>query len=81
MTNEEKERRLRDILQDPVFNEVVEAVRQDLSAAWAAEQDPVQRELIWHRQNAVSELLTGLRRLGENMKLTSFNAMLRHKHK
>lgn len=81
MTNEEKERRLRDILQDPVFNEVVECVRQELAQAWATEYDPAKRELIWHRQNAVSELLTGLRKLGDNMKLSSFNAMLRDKHK
>ena len=65
ITREQKGRRARDILNDPVFIEMVDTARNQIMAQWNLTlfDEPDLRESLYHQGRALDEMLRGLRTL------------------
>ena len=65
ITREQKGRRARDILNDPVFVEMVDTARSQIMAQWNLTlfDEPDLRESLYHQGRALDEMLRGLRTL------------------
>lgn len=71
MTPTEKASRLQALIEDSVFKEAVENVRAGIREAWAREKNAVERDMLWHRQAALEDLLNGLRGMQDDIKFES----------
>lgn len=47
-----------------VFADIFDEVREELSAQWAKENDPVNREELWQRQRALRDVKRAFNRMG-----------------
>ena len=65
LTRDQKGRRARDILNDPVFVEMVDTARSQIMAQWNLTlfDEPDLRESLYHQGRALDEMLCGLRTL------------------
>ena len=65
LTRDQKGRRARDILNDPVFLEMVDTARSQIMAQWNLTlfDEPDLRESLYHQGRALDEMLRGLRTL------------------
>ena len=65
LTRDQKGRRARDILNDPVFVELVDTARRQIMAQWNLTlfDEPDLRESLYHQGRALDEMLRGLRTL------------------
>jgi len=65
LTRDQKGRRARDILNDPVFVEMVDTARSQIMAQWNLTlfDEPDLRESLYHQGRALDEMLRGLRTL------------------
>ena len=65
ITREQKGRRARDILNDPVFIEMMDTARNQIMAQWNLTlfDEPDLRESLYHQGRALDEMLRGLRTL------------------
>ena len=72
MTPEEKASRLRALMGDPVFVEAVEKVRENIRIGWENCKDPVERDMLWHRQAALADLLNGLNAMQQDIRYEAF---------
>ena len=63
ITREQKGRRARDILNDPVFVEVVDTARNQIMVHWnlTSFEQADERESLYHQGRALDEILRGLR--------------------
>tara|TARA_R110000751_G_C13516188_1_gene452221 strand:- start:110 stop:367 length:258 start_codon:yes stop_codon:yes gene_type:complete len=65
LTNEQKGRRAKEILDDPVFLDVVRTTREGILAQWnlTGYDQSETRENLYHQGRALDEILRGLRTL------------------
>jgi hypothetical protein len=65
LTNEQKGRRAKEILDDPVFLDVVRTTREGILAQWnlTGYDQSEARENLYHQGRALDEILRGLRTL------------------
>ena len=65
LTRDQKGRRARDILNDPVFVEMVDTARSQIMAQWnlTTFEQSDERESLYHQGRALDEMLRGLRTL------------------
>ena len=68
MTREQKGRRARDILNDPVFIEMVDTARNQIMVHWnlTVFEQADERESLYYQGRALDEMLRGLRTLVED---------------
>ena len=68
LTREQKGRRARDILNDPVFIEMVDTARNQIMVHWnlTAFEQADERESLYYQGRALDEMLRGLRTLVED---------------
>ena len=65
LTSEQKGRRAKEILDDPVFVDVIDTTREGILAQWnLTDYDQTEtRENLYHQGRALDEILRGLRTL------------------
>ena len=68
LTREQKGRRARDILNDPVFIEMVDTARNQIMVHWnlTVFEQADERESLYYQGRALDEMLRGLRTLVED---------------
>ncbi len=68
MTREQKGRRAREILNDPVFIEMVDTARSQIMVHWnlTVFEQADERESLYYQGRALDEMLRGLRTLVED---------------
>ena len=68
ITREQKGRRARDILNDPVFIEMVDTARNQIMVHWnlTVFEQADERESLYYQGRALDEMLRGLRTLVED---------------
>ena len=68
MTREQKGRRAREILNDPVFIEMVDTARNQIMVHWnlTVFEQADERESLYYQGRALDEMLRGLRTLVED---------------
>ena len=68
ITREQKGRRARDILNDPVFVEMVDTARNQIMVHWnlTSFEQADERESLYYQGRALDEMLRGLRTLVED---------------
>ena len=66
LTNDQKGRRAKEILEDAVFLEVIHSAREGILAQWNLTdfEQTEARESLYHQSRAIDEILRGLRTLG-----------------
>ena len=68
----EKASRLKAIMGDAVFNEAVSNVREGIRRQWEQSADAVQRDILWHRQAALSDLMDALHAMEDDIKFNNW---------
>ena len=65
LTNDQKGRRAKEILEDAVFLEVIHSAREGILAQWNLTdfEQTEARESLYHQSRAIDEILRGLRTL------------------
>ena len=72
---EQKSRRARELLMDPVLREVVDTLGRHYFEAWKIETDAKKREELWFKFGALEETLGALQTVASEWAVSS-----KHKH-
>ena len=82
-TLEQKARRVKEILDDPVFNEAVRKVHESIDARWrmTQEEETQVRENLYFQKTALDEIERSLRSLGDSWTILNGRTMKKGKNK
>ncbi len=72
LSDEEKASRIQAIVGDPVFNEAIDNLRNQIIKGWEVSNDPKERDALWHRQMALTDLVKALHGVTDNVRFENF---------
>jgi hypothetical protein len=65
------------MLNDPLFKEVMQTVEDAFVGYWKRAGDPASRENAWHALKSIELVTTELQSIADNQAVTAFNKRLR----
>lgn len=81
MDREEKARRAKELLDDPVLSEALDTIRGVHTSRWASTspEDTQGREICWHRLKAVDDLREEIRSVARGLEVEAHNRRINNR--